>query len=352
LLDYPEESMNKYQYLFPVFIFSLNIFCTNFLESNDTYTFVDDSPLIGAEGNSSFVFDSGQKLGSAPTSPAIQADSPEPEFYSGNKRRRSFDEEMPQPKKQKIAPAPLVDTVVKKGKSLYSNFGLEANTQDIIRKKLKDHFGEKYYRSIPKIFGYNIFKNEIEMEKFHGETLTDLINTNSLSLVDFLKIFVELIEIINAIHQVGFSHEDLHPGQILINTHTFDFRLIDFGASSTLGSVRTMPVAINFKAPERIMGTKMDTKADIFSLGRICQSFFKHSNFDLTDMNMRSTLEGMLEGDSAKRINLLVAMGGINRYIAQLKEKSSYDYASPENTYDENTHNISFQGPTSTWYQP
>ncbi|WP_078988282.1 serine/threonine-protein kinase [Streptomyces sp. WM6372] len=82
-----------------------------------------------------------------------------------------------------------------------------------------------------------------------------------------------LAEALVDIHRAGLVHRDLKPSNILMTDG--GPRVIDFGiakaldggtALTTTGSVIGTPA---FMSPEQAVGTKVDTKSDIFSLGAV-----------------------------------------------------------------------------------
>jgi len=76
-------------------------------------------------------------------------------------------------------------------------------------------------------------------------------------------------------HQVGIVHRDLKPANLLINDKGL-LKIVDFGVAAAASSGDTQLTKTGYvigspkyMAPEQILGKKVDTRADIYSLGVI-----------------------------------------------------------------------------------
>ena len=76
-------------------------------------------------------------------------------------------------------------------------------------------------------------------------------------------------------HQVGIVHRDLKPANLLINDQGL-LKIVDFGVAAAASSGDTQLTKTGYvigspkyMAPEQILGKKVDTRADIYSLGVI-----------------------------------------------------------------------------------
>ena len=103
------------------------------------------------------------------------------------------------------------------------------------------------------------------MEYVPGMTLSD--KRFDASLEDVLHIFAQVGEGLLAMHQAGFVHADLKPGNIMI-THDGDTKLIDLGQSHALGQAKQrVQGTIDYMAPEQALRETIDQRTDVFGLG-------------------------------------------------------------------------------------
>ncbi|MBF0570248.1 MAG: hypothetical protein HQL12_00090 [Candidatus Omnitrophica bacterium] len=89
---------------------------------------------------------------------------------------------------------------------------------------------------------------------------------NSISLLKRLEILTRVAEILRDIHDLGISHNDVKPSNIIVNAKG-EVMLIDWGIASILGN-RQIAGTGDFKAPEDF---KID-ESDVYSLGRTIYS--------------------------------------------------------------------------------
>lgn len=111
------------------------------------------------------------------------------------------------------------------------------------------------------------------------KTLDDkYIRTNiRLNPIEFKKLFHQIIEAVNAIHSLGFVHNDLKLSNIMLNKG--DIKLIDFGLSEFLGISPSIDVVTDYistdeiKAPDEptmshyVSGNRKSYLSDVYSLG-------------------------------------------------------------------------------------
>jgi serine/threonine protein kinase len=97
--------------------------------------------------------------------------------------------------------------------------------------------------------------------------------------------FVQLCEALARVHGKGVVHRDLKPENVLVSgtgKHV-QLKLIDFGIAKQLEDPRRLPVLTaagfvlgspGYMAPEQLEGGRVDTRADIYSLGLLMYEVF------------------------------------------------------------------------------
>ncbi len=121
----------------------------------------------------------------------------------------------------------------------------------------------------------------IAMELLEGETLASSITGEGLPLVRLLEIGIPLAEAVAFAHGRGVIHRDLKPANVMLGV-SGRIRVFDFGVAGLLESesdidteaTREMLTAgseivgtVAYMAPEQLEGRRVDTRADLFSLG-------------------------------------------------------------------------------------
>jgi predicted ATPase/GAF domain-containing protein len=117
------------------------------------------------------------------------------------------------------------------------------------------------------------------LEAFDGEPLTSVLGSGKIEVAQFLRIAIELSEILGEIHGSGIIHRGLNPQNILINRATNQIKLTDFGNStffpgkraSSFPLVDTAEGALFYVSPEQTgrMNRVVDYRSDLYSLGVI-----------------------------------------------------------------------------------
>ncbi len=130
------------------------------------------------------------------------------------------------------------------------------------------------------VYGLEHYKHTLIMvlEDFGGESLARLKELDSLQLniVEFLKLAIQIANILDRIHQQKVVHKDINPANIVWNRETGQVKIIDFSNSTLLSQetidYRTSNIlegTLPYISPEQTgrMNRSVDYRTDFYSLG-------------------------------------------------------------------------------------
>ncbi|HEX7276201.1 MAG TPA: protein kinase, partial [Acidimicrobiales bacterium] len=114
------------------------------------------------------------------------------------------------------------------------------------------------------------------MEYVDGPTLRDIVRQEApLPAAKAIEIGAEIAAGLAAAHQQRLWHRDVKPANVLM-TQTGNVKVADFGIARAAHSAReglTMPGAVvgtaTYLSPEQALGTDLDQRSDIYSLGMV-----------------------------------------------------------------------------------
>lgn len=134
------------------------------------------------------------------------------------------------------------------------------------------------YEGIVKTYNLEKYRNgfALILEDFGGQSLSQILAVQKLSLREILRIAIELTETLDYLHQIPIIHKDIKPSNIIINPTTRQIKLADFSISSRLDSETS-----NISNPNQLIGTLaymspeqsgrmnrlIDYRTDFYSLG-------------------------------------------------------------------------------------
>ncbi|MCC5647286.1 AAA family ATPase [Nostoc sp. CHAB 5824] len=125
----------------------------------------------------------------------------------------------------------------------------------------------------------------IILEDFGGESLTKIIDTRKFSLIEFLKLAVQIAESLSEIHSANIIHKDINPSNIVFNPKTQQLKIIDFGISTalsretlTLKNPTVLEGTLAYISPEQTgrMNRSLDYRTDFYSLGATFYQLLTH----------------------------------------------------------------------------
>lgn len=113
----------------------------------------------------------------------------------------------------------------------------------------------------------------IVFDYVEGKTLAEHVRVGTLSEKQVKNILVDLCDALTYIHRNQVIHANLNPENILITANDYRVRLIDFGAPETPQEAdrELLIKEMEFVAPEIIKGEDIDSRSDIYSLGKIME---------------------------------------------------------------------------------
>jgi serine/threonine-protein kinase len=119
------------------------------------------------------------------------------------------------------------------------------------------------------------------LEYIPGQSLFDLVRSSGagpLRVPDAARLFLQLIDGLDAAHRAGLVHRDLKPSNVMI-TPDGDVKLLDLGLARALDDEKGLTRAntvlgtLDYASPEQLRdATKADRRSDLYSLG--CTLYF------------------------------------------------------------------------------
>jgi TolB-like protein/tetratricopeptide (TPR) repeat protein len=118
----------------------------------------------------------------------------------------------------------------------------------------------------------------IVMELLPGETLAQRIRKGSLQPDEVVRVGLEVLNGLSALHQRGFIHRDVKPSNVFL-LEDGRVKLLDFGLVASIRGGAAPATALTmsgmligspqYMAPEQIRGVELDGRADLFALGAV-----------------------------------------------------------------------------------
>ena len=165
----------------------------------------------------------------------------------------------------------------------------------------------------------------IIFEYIDGKSLAEHVRVGTLSEKQVKSILTEVCDGLTYLHRNGIVHSNLNPENIMVTANDCRAKLIDLGIPETKQDAdrELLIKEMEFVAPEIIKGEDVDSRADIYSLGKImefigerniskqfgavathCTQFSREQRFD-TISDVRSAIT---KGHSFVKIIILVVV--------------------------------------------
>ena len=126
----------------------------------------------------------------------------------------------------------------------------------------------------------------IAMDYVPGPTLSEFTHEGSLlPFQELLPLMVQVAQALDYAHRQGIVHRDIKPGNIILDRESNMVKVADFGVARISDTSQTRTGILvgspSYMAPEQFTHSKVDGKADLFSLGvTIYQLLSGHLPFD------------------------------------------------------------------------
>ena len=121
----------------------------------------------------------------------------------------------------------------------------------------------------------------IVMEYVKGETVARLIRTKApWSLSERLRAIQELCSGVAYAHGFDVIHRDIKPANLMVDG-SGRLKILDFGIARMLGNSMSKATALigtpGYMAPEQILGSAVDRRSDLFSIGVVCYELLSYA---------------------------------------------------------------------------
>lgn len=118
----------------------------------------------------------------------------------------------------------------------------------------------------------------IAMEYLDGFELTRAMYDEAFGFDDRLQVLIRVALALAYAHEQGVVHRDVKPSNVFM-THDGGVRLLDFGIARTADQQRLTQTnrsmgTPRYMAPEQVMGSSVDGRADLFALGVVAYELF------------------------------------------------------------------------------
>ena len=134
-------------------------------------------------------------------------------------------------------------------------------------------FDNKYFRKALDFVNIQGLGDCAVYEFIEGKTLAEHVCVGTLSEKQVKSILVEICDGLQCLHRNRMAHCNLNPENVMVTSGDYHVKLIDLGVPETKQDAdrELLIKEMEFVAPEIIKGEDIDTRADIYSLGKIME---------------------------------------------------------------------------------
>ncbi len=104
------------------------------------------------------------------------------------------------------------------------------------------------------------------LEFLRGQTLAHRLEQGPLTVVDAVRIAIEVTKAVAHAHSKGVVHRDLTPGNVFL-CEDGQVKVLDLGMAHAFGRHRLEGGTPGYMAPEQLRGAPEDERTDVFALG-------------------------------------------------------------------------------------
>jgi len=169
----------------------------------------------------------------------------------------------------------------------------------------------------------------IATELIQGETLRTRIAKGALSVVEALRVAVQVSDALLAAHRAGVIHRDIKPENIMLRPDNY-VKVLDFGIAKLIAPVDhdaphtlagTLIGTPQYMSPEQAQGIEVDYRTDIWSLGVVLYEVLTQ-RLPFPGSNRIQMLRAIVEGDPVSISDLRQDLSPeFSRYIMTMLSK-------------------------------
>ena len=162
----------------------------------------------------------------------------------------------------------------------------------------------------------------LALEYVPGWDAGAVVKAGNFDPVDFPRVAAQALKALATVHEAGFVHGDIKPGNLMLEKTTGPWRakLVDFGLCTrpadhdggTSGPSRDDQGSLYFLAPERFSGQPVSVAADLYALGAVFY-YLLSGRFPVTGGNEIEIMAGHILG----RIEPLEKVSDVDPLLGQ-----------------------------------